>query len=59
MMPMLYLSQILNKPIFYKSRSIGKVIDLAITEKKEFAFVSKVLIKKANKTYSSLRYNLL
>lgn len=42
---MLYLSQILDRPLFYGENPLGKVADLAVNEGRQMSLVSKILIK--------------
>jgi magnesium transporter len=42
---MIYLSQVINKKIFYHDNPIGKVIDVAVTENKQTPLIAYILVK--------------
>ncbi|MDP2638223.1 MAG: CBS domain-containing protein [Candidatus Levybacteria bacterium] len=46
---MLYLSQLLNKTIYYQGKPFGKLLDVAILENRPVPPISKLMIKKDNK----------
>lgn len=46
---MLYISQLLNKPLYYKGEKFAKVLDLAILENRPVPPVSKIVIRRNEK----------
>src|SRR5438105_2545927 len=46
---MIFLSQLLNKPVFYEGKEIGKMVDMAVFENRSHPPVSKYEIKTAKK----------
>lgn len=46
---MLYLSQLVNKPIYYKDNPIGKLLDIAIVENRPAPPISKIVVRKNSK----------
>lgn len=49
---MLFLSQILNKNIYFDNKVYGKMIDFAVLESSPNPSVSKIVIKKGGKKYT-------
>src|SRR5437868_5485902 len=46
---MLYLSQILNKQLYFNDKSYGKVIDIAVNDNEATPPISKIVIKQGGK----------
>lgn len=46
---MIYLSQILNKTLYYQNKSFGKILDMAVVENRPVPPVSKIVIRSGNK----------
>ncbi|SRR5258708_2342031 len=46
---MLYLSQILNKQLYFKDKSYGKVIDFTVNDNESMPAISKIVIKHEGK----------
>lgn len=46
---MIYLSQLLNKAIYYRGEPFGKLLDLAVSENRPVPPVSKIVVKKNGK----------
>ena len=46
---MIYLSQLLNKKVYYENKVFGEMVDFAVLEKTQNPSVSKVVVKKKGK----------
>lgn len=46
---MIYLSQLLNKTVYYEGKPFGKLLDLAVFENRPVPPVSKIMVKKEGK----------
>lgn len=46
---MLYLSQLLNKTLYYQKKSFGKIVDMAVSENRPVPPVSKIVVRNSGK----------